>query len=65
LYLMQLPWHLIDYVLLHELTHTKVMQHGTPFWQELERHVPHAKRLRGEIREFHPILSGPAEPNML
>lgn len=56
LFLMQLPWHLIDYVLLHELTHTKVMQHGAPFWQELERHVPHAKRLRKEIGNYHPIL---------
>lgn len=56
LFLMQLPWHLIDYVLLHELTHTRVMQHGMPFWQELERHVPHAKRLRKEIREHHPVL---------
>jgi predicted metal-dependent hydrolase len=56
LFLMQLPWHLIDYVLLHELTHTKVMQHGAPFWQELERHVPHAKQLRKEIGNYHPIL---------
>lgn len=58
LFLMQLPWHLIDYVLLHELTHTKVMQHGRPFWQELERHVPHAKRLRKEISSYHPVLAG-------
>ena len=57
LFLMQLPWHLIDYVLLHELTHTKVMQHGAPFWQELERHVPHAKRLRKEIGQYHPVLT--------
>jgi predicted metal-dependent hydrolase len=56
LYLMQLPWHLIDYVIFHELTHTKVMQHGAPFWQELERHVQFAKRLRKEIGEYHPIL---------
>jgi predicted metal-dependent hydrolase len=56
LFLMQLPWHLIDYVLLHELTHTRVMQHGAPFWRELERHVPHAKRLRKEIAGYHPIL---------
>jgi len=56
LYLMQLPWHLIDYVLLHELTHTKVMQHGSPFWRELEQHVPHAKRLRKEIGNYHPVL---------
>jgi predicted metal-dependent hydrolase len=56
LFLMQLPWHLIDYVLLHELTHTKVMQHGTPFWQEMEKHVPRARQLRKEIRNHHPIL---------
>ncbi len=57
LFLMQLPWHLIDYVLFHELTHTKVMQHGTPFWQELEKHVPNAKLLRKEIGSYHPVLA--------
>lgn len=56
LFLMQLPWHLIDYVLLHELTHTKVMRHGAPFWKELERHVPRAKQLRKEISGQHPVL---------
>jgi predicted metal-dependent hydrolase len=59
LYLMQLPWHLIDYVLFHELTHTKVMQHGPPFWRELEYHVTHAKLLRKEIGNYHPILTAP------
>jgi len=59
LYLMQLPWHLIDYVLFHELTHTKVMQHGPPFWREMELHVPHAKLLRKEIGNYHPILTAP------
>ena len=58
LFLMQLPWHLIDYVLLHELTHTKVMQHGTPFWMELEQHVPGAKQLRKQIAAHHPVLEG-------
>lgn len=58
LYLMQLPWHLIDYVLLHELTHTKVMRHGAPFWKELERHAPLAKKLRKEIGNYQPVLSG-------
>jgi len=56
LFLMQLPWHLIDYVLLHELTHTKVMRHGAPFWKELERHVPRARALRKEIGSYHPVL---------
>lgn len=56
IFLMQLPWHLIDYVLVHELTHTKVMRHGPPFWQELERHVPLARRLRKEINEYQPTF---------
>ena len=56
LFLMQLPWHLIDYVLYHELTHTKVMQHGAPFWAELQKHVPAAKLLRKEIGGHHPAL---------
>lgn len=54
LFLMQLPWHLIDYVLIHELTHTKVMRHGPPFWQELLLHSPDARRLRKEIGGHHP-----------
>lgn len=56
LFLMQLPWHLIDYVLFHELTHTKVMRHGSPFWAELELHMPRAKQLRKEISAHHPVL---------
>lgn len=56
LFLMQLPWRLIDYVLLHELTHTKVMRHGPPFWKELEKHVPRAKQLSKEIANHHPVL---------
>ncbi|HKR81875.1 MAG TPA: SprT family zinc-dependent metalloprotease [Candidatus Saccharimonadales bacterium] len=56
LYLMQLPWQLIDYVLWHELTHTKIMRHGPPFWAELERHVPHARNLSKEIHTYQPTL---------
>jgi predicted metal-dependent hydrolase len=57
LFLMQLPWHLIDYVLIHELTHTKVMRHGAPFWRELEEHLPNAKQLRKEMAVYQPILT--------
>jgi predicted metal-dependent hydrolase len=57
LFLMQLPWHLIDYVLLHELTHTRVMQHGQPFWDVLEEHLPNARARRQEINTHQPILS--------
>lgn len=55
-FLMQLPWHLIDYVLVHELTHTKVMRHGAPFWQELQKHIPTAKQLRKEINGHQPTF---------
>ena len=57
LFLMQLPWHLIDYVLLHELVHTKIMRHGPPFWSELEDHLPNARALRQEINTYQPILT--------
>jgi predicted metal-dependent hydrolase len=57
IFLMQLPWHLIDYVLIHELTHTKVMRHGAPFWEELEYHLPRAKQLRKEMAAYQPILT--------
>jgi predicted metal-dependent hydrolase len=55
-FLMKLPWELIDYVLLHELAHTRVMAHGTPFWNEMEHHTPHVKRLRKAIKEYKPTL---------
>lgn len=58
LFLMQLPWHLIDYVLLHELTHTKVLHHGADFWAEFDRYLPGAKRLRREIRDYRPAIEG-------
>jgi hypothetical protein len=56
LFLMQLPWHLIDYVLLHELTHTKALHHGPDFWQEFEKHLPHARALRREIKQYRPAV---------
>lgn len=60
LFLMQLPWHLIDYVLLHELVHTKHMNHGPAFWNEFLRHEPNAKLYRTEIKTHKPILAAVA-----
>ncbi len=56
LFLMQLPWHLIDYVLWHELVHTTIMRHGPPFWKALEAHIPHARALSKEIHTHQPVL---------
>jgi predicted metal-dependent hydrolase len=45
LYLMRLPDHLIDYILLHELAHTVHKDHGRRFWEKLEKICPGAKSL--------------------
>lgn len=58
LFLMQLPWHLIDYVLLHELTHTKHLNHGADFWDEFLSHEPRAKEYRKQIKAHKPVLAG-------
>lgn len=60
LFLMQLPWEYIDYVLLHELVHTRVMRHGPDFWQAMTELEPRAKELRRRLRSWQPALDGPA-----
>src|SRR5581483_10375851 len=42
MFLVQLPWEYIDYVILHELAHTKALNHGPAFWQTLEGWLPSA-----------------------
>lgn len=55
-YLMQLPWELIDYVILHELAHTKVMAHGPVFWAEMSRTTPNVQQLRKIMKTHKPTL---------
>lgn len=52
IYLMMLPWELIDYVLLHELTHTKHLHHGEAFWSALEAIMPDIKRRKKELKKL-------------
>lgn len=56
LFLIQLPWEQIDYVLLHELTHTEVLRHGPDFWQAMEKVLPDVKQLRRSLRSAQPVL---------
>lgn len=51
---MLLPPHLMDYVLLHELSHTKEMNHGPRFWELLDSMTGgRARALRAELRGFN------------
>ena len=56
IYLIQLPWNLIDYVIYHELVHTMHMNHGDEFWSELSKYVHKPKNLRKEMKIFAPTI---------
>lgn len=49
LLLLPRPW--TRYVLLHELCHTQLMNHGPHFWDLLTRYEPRARQIRTEMRQ--------------
>lgn len=55
-FLMQLPWDLIDYVLVHELVHTRHMNHSQDFWAEMVSLIPDTTTRRKEIKNHKPSL---------
>lgn len=50
--LVRLPSQLIDYVILHELVHTRIKDHSNRFWDELDRFVEGAKSLDKKLRQY-------------
>lgn len=54
--LMNMPHHIIDYVLVHELCHTKHLDHSKAFWREVERCYPSYKAARKVLKTFSPYL---------
>ena len=47
--------HLKEYIMLHELTHIKIKNHSSIFWEELEKICPNSKLKRRELRNNYVI----------
>ena len=53
LQMMKLPDELIEYILLHELVHTKLKNHGPGFWQRLDELTDFkARELSKQVRKY-------------
>lgn len=50
--LLMLPEELTDYVILHELVHTRIKNHSKDFWKELGNHVGNVKRMEHQLKEY-------------
>jgi predicted metal-dependent hydrolase len=53
--LMMVPEPVLDYVIIHELTHLKEMNHSAGFWQQVAEHCPNWREYRKYLND-HPIL---------
>jgi hypothetical protein len=51
-----IPEHLMDYVLLHELVHTRIKNHSPQFWNELSKYVPNPKKHRKALKKYQYYL---------
>ena len=52
--LMNIPFELLDYVLIHELCHTRQMNHSQAFWREVAAIDPRYKRHRDSLKKYTP-----------
>lgn len=54
IYLAQMRKDIRSYVIIHELCHSKQMNHSDKFWSLVAKHVPNYKDLRRELKEINP-----------
>lgn len=58
LFLMELSWKTIDYVIIHELSHTEHLNHSTEFWIRVASCEPNYKEIRRNLRSHKPVVNG-------
>ena len=54
--LLALPERLSDYVIIHELSHTRYHDHSTHFWKQVGELLPDYKALRKELKDYAYVL---------
>lgn len=54
--LMNLPFELIDYVLLHELAHTIHLNHSKEFWDEVAKTDTRFRAHRTQLKQYNPDI---------
>jgi predicted metal-dependent hydrolase len=50
--LIKAPRHIIDYVILHELVHTKILDHSRSFWKRVAEVYPDFEKAKGWLKKY-------------
>lgn len=50
------PIHLLDYIIVHELAHTKHMNHSNKFWNLVAYYIPNYQLCKKELNQYSKVL---------